>query len=383
MINIPPILGNLNPVPLSSYKEIIGNYVDKVGNLEQVSSIIQMGSFTAPGISDIDLIVVIKEGMPFPGWNEISLKNISKNHKDAEVIAHDIFVIPESVAKNAEAYFYIDQQIILKGERLGGYLSKDIAEKCKEFLAVEYAVFSLESIANLLLSTAVELRSIVLLISTMRHSARIAFDLRLINTEDKNTIIKSVEELRNKAISKEYFLHDFSHLFERFINLLNDTILAVSKSLNRDIDEESLRKKWITSAKTGMVGIQQEVNFTEAFLNIIDKQKNSFPSKHTKIFAVPIKSQMHIGAYLDGNDEPALYFKNSFKDFPVFHDKDELNTKARKVRGHAVKQHWDFITRTGYLQSSGKAYFGLSYPGNKNFNSFLKKKMLLYQLSKF
>ena len=124
MINIPPITGSINPVPLSSYKEIIENYMDKTGNLEQVSSIIQMGSFTTPGISDIDLIVVIKEGMPFPEWNEISLKNISKDHKDAEVIAHDIFVIPESVAKNAEAYFYIDQRNILKGERLGGYLSK-------------------------------------------------------------------------------------------------------------------------------------------------------------------------------------------------------------------------------------------------------------------
>ena len=292
-------------------------------------------------------------------------------------------MIPESVAKNAEAYFYVDQQNILKGERLGGYLSKDITEKCKEFFALEYAIFSLESIASLLLSPAVDLRSIILLISTMRHSARIAFDLGLIKEEDKTIIVRNVEELRSKAISKEYFGDDFSYLFDRFINLLNDTIVDISKHLNRGIDIKHLRKKWVTSPKTGMVGIKHEVNFTEAFINIIDRQKKTFFSQYTKIFAVPIGSQAHIGAYLDGNDETSLYFRNSFKYFPVFHDEAELNTKARKVRGEVVKQHWDFISRTGYLQSSGKAYFGLSYPGNKSFNSFVKKKILLYQLSKF
>lgn len=383
MINLPPILGNINRVPLSSYKEIIENYIYKVSKLNDVLSIVQIGSFTSPGISDIDMIVVIKDGANFPNWNDISLKNISKNHKDADVIAHDIFVIPEYVAQNAEAYFYIDQQIVLKGDQLGRQLSSDLANKCKEFLALEYAVFSLESIANMLLSSTIKLRNIILLISTMRHSANIAFDLKLINKEKKIALIQEIEKLRSDVLSKEYSSKDFSYLFEKFISLLNDTIVTFSKKLTAGIDTKKLKMKWRTNYQTAMIGIKEEADFPEAFLNIITKQKDSFFSKYTKILPVPIRFQMHMGAYLDGDEEPARFFKNRFKKFPVFHDTNELNTKARLVRGKVVKQHWNFINQSGYLQSSGKAYIGLSYPGKNDLNSFIKKNMLLYQLGKF
>ena len=232
MISLPPITGNLRPVPLSSYKEIIGNYVEKVGKLEQVSSIIQMGSFSKPGISDIDLIVTIKDNLPFPSWDQISLKEISKSHKDAEIIAHDIFVIPETIAEKAEAYFYIDQQIILKGDRLGGNISADLAEKCKEFLALEYAVFSLDSIAGLLLSSSAKLRDVILLISTMRHSASIAFDLKIITEEGKIYLIDKIEKIRSEVLSSNYSIEDLAYLFEKFINLLNSTIVELSHRIN-------------------------------------------------------------------------------------------------------------------------------------------------------
>ncbi|MEO6837523.1 MAG: hypothetical protein ABI261_04810 [Ginsengibacter sp.] len=382
MIKIPPISGNIQFIPLSSYEEIIKNYVDKVGNLEQVSSVIQMGSFTTPGISDIDLIVVIKDGMAFPDWKDISLKNISKDHKDAEVIAHDIFVIPEFVAQNVEAYFYIDQQNVLKGKQLGGNISQGIVDKCKEFLALEYAIFSLDSIASTLLNPAADLRSTILLISSMRHSSKIAFDLKIINNDYKNEIKNRIEKLRSDVISNEYSVEDFSYLFENFINLLSSSIEKLLKNATDHIASGKLKNSWIVNPKTAMVGVKKEEDFLEKFLRILEKQKGTMFSKNTKIFCVPIEFQMHIGAYLDGDKKAAIYFKNSFKNIQSFHDENELNTRVRQLRGEVAYQHWDFITRSGYKRSSGKAYFGIPYPGPKDYKSVLKKGMLYYQMNK-
>lgn len=382
MIKLPHIVGKIKPVPLSSYSEIINNYVNKVGRIEQVSSIVQMGSFTKPGISDIDLIVTLKPDMPFPRWTDISLKEISKQHKDAEILAHDIFVIPENIAQNAEAYFYIDRQNVLKGKRLGGSLSSDITNKCKEFLAIEYGLFSLAAIAGLLLSDEVSLRNMILLISSMRHTSTIAFGLKVISEDEKNSHIQQVENLRSEILDSKYSLTDVGDLFEKFITLLNQTIAEIAERLSKNILENHLKESWMVSSKSGMIGVKEDTAYLKSFLDIVKKQKGSFFSKHTKVFSVPIKTQMHIGAYLDGDQMSAVYFRNNFKMVRPFHDKDELNIKARELRGKVVVDHWRFLSETGYHKSSGWAYCGLSYPNKKTYKTFLQKCILSFQFQK-
>jgi hypothetical protein len=380
MIKIPPITGSICSVPLSSYEEIIDNYVSEVGKIEQVSSIVQIGSFTKPGISDIDLMVTLKDDMPFPGWADISLRELSKWHKDAEIISHDIFAIPESIARNAEAYFYIDQQNVLKGKTLGGNLSKELADKCKEFLALEYAIFSLDSVAGTLLSRSVNLRNIILFISTMRHSVKIALDLKIINESENNLLIAQIEKLRSDVIDSNDSLENLPYLFEMFINILSITITEISNKVTREIVGENLKKGWMVSSKTGMIGIENDSDYLHPFIDVINLQRESFLSKYLKVFTVPVRSQMHIGAYLDGNGKAAVYFRNNFKMVRAFHDQNELNTKARQIRGEVVRLHWEFINKTGYLQAAGKAYCGLSYFVKNTYKSFLRKNLLHYQL---
>ena len=382
MINIPAIVGKINPVPLSSYYEIIEEYVDKVSRLEQVSSIIQMGSFTKPGISDIDLIVTLKDGMRFPGWDDISLINISKGHRDAEIVAHDIFILPEIITEKAEAYFYIDQQNVLKGKKLGGCLPAEVVEICKKFLALEYAIFSLDSIASILLSTSVEFRRYILLIGSMRHSVMLAFDLNILDENEKNKLVISIEKLRSDVLASAYSQDEISFLTEKFISLLNLTIKVIADEVTNDI-HGILKRTWMVSPKTGMVGVKGESDYLKSFLQIIDRQENLWYSKYTRIFSVPIKAQMHIGAYLDGNEKAAIYFRNNFKMVKPFHDENELNAGVRKLRREVIKTHWQFIEKTGYFKSSGRAYCGLSYPNKKTYKSFIQKKLLSHQLKKF
>lgn len=380
MINLPPIVGNIRPVPISSYKEIIASYVEKVSKLEQVCAIVKIGSCTAPGISDIDIMVVIKDTKPYPAWEEISLLKLASSHNDSEIVAHDVFAIPESVAKYAEAYFYIDQQHVLKGTRLGGNLQPDVVAKCKEFLALEYAIFSLEVIMNMLLLPAVELRRLILVLSSMRHSARLALEICLIKNHEKDEIVRRIENLRLAVLAMDFSRDEVSNLLEKFIGLLGDTIRHLSQDVSKNILRKEPKKAWHVSSKTAMLGIAKGTDFTEAFIDIINKQKNSSISKYVKILAIPIEAQWHLGAYLHGNEESAIYFRNAFQNIQSFQDMDELNNRARRRRGKVILDHWEFIRSTAYFRSSGRAYFGLSYPQKRNLKRYIRNLMLHYCL---
>ena len=65
--------GSIKYVSLSVYNELISSYVNIVKKVEGVKSIVQIGSFSTPGLSDIDIIVIVDDLNP-PKWDEISIK---------------------------------------------------------------------------------------------------------------------------------------------------------------------------------------------------------------------------------------------------------------------------------------------------------------------
>ena len=69
------INGVINSVSLSAYEKLVSSYVDKVKNVEGVKSIVQIGSYTTPGLSDIDIIVIVDNDNP-PNWGRYKYKRI-------------------------------------------------------------------------------------------------------------------------------------------------------------------------------------------------------------------------------------------------------------------------------------------------------------------
>ena len=77
------------------YIEAIQTYIDIVSQYDEVQSIIQIGNIGVAGISDIDLIVFLDEKKNCS--RDYSIYQIPK--KFHQILMHDVFIIPFSIAK--------------------------------------------------------------------------------------------------------------------------------------------------------------------------------------------------------------------------------------------------------------------------------------------
>ncbi len=244
------ISGKINYIPLSIYEDLISTYVNKVSKVAGVKSIIQIGSFTAPGLSDIDLIVVVNDQTP-PKWEDISIKNIIKEKKGSEVIAHEVFVYPESLAQYIEGLFYLDRKKILFGKDIGNVFSKKEIEKLKLILSFEYSVHRMETLFSMLSLPNIQTRNILLFYSTLRHTIKLLNDFNFISTAEKEKKIKQIEDLRQKSInckSENELIEKLNNWIVPSYKILFDAIILFGKKINNK-DSINFPKKWILNHK--------------------------------------------------------------------------------------------------------------------------------------
>ncbi|MEE9338400.1 MAG: hypothetical protein V3U87_09990 [Methylococcaceae bacterium] len=301
------ITGDINYVPLKTYDELIGCYVDIVKKVNGVKSIIQIGSFTAPGLSDIDIIVIVDNKNP-PKWDEISIKKLLTNKNGYEVIAHDVFVYPEYLAKYIEGLFYLNSKTILHGKDIGGYLPDSMITELKLIITFEYSVHRLETLVVLTSLSTVHIRDILLLISTLRHTYDLLYDFDLIKIEDRDQGIQNIEELRKYSLNKNKDMGDL-------IQKLNEWIIPCYKSIYKstfllgnklNYIEPIKLTSWILNYKKLIYNIN---NIEQAVINFIKFCKlNKLFSAKILVYIMPYCVYQHVSLYQKINNENLMDF---------------------------------------------------------------------------
>lgn len=208
------IEGEINFVPLGTYNDLIQAYVTAVSKIKGVVSLIQLGSFTTPGLSDIDIIVIV-EDQNVPRFEDISIKKNLHDKVGYEVIAHDVFVYPESLAGYLDGLFYIDRKKILFGKDVITKLSKEQNLKLKSILSFEYAVHRLEALTALTALPKTNTRDLLLFISTLRHTLRLLAEFNLITIDRCEKEIDQIEDLRRKSVNTP--LEDYKEDIQQWI----------------------------------------------------------------------------------------------------------------------------------------------------------------------
>ncbi len=359
MIKLPKLVGEIRKVPIKAYKEIIDNYVAKVSVLPAVKSIIQMGSFTAPGLSDIDLIVVLKEDHDAPIWKDISLIQLSDHFEYKEVIAHDIFIINESIADNAEAYFYIDAQVVLHGTRLGGNIKESTKGILRNFLSIEYSVFTLESLFKILLNDELKLRNALLLLSTSRHTATTAANLDIITEKEKLEIVDQVEELRLQFLEGLRPIDDLNNQYFSFLELLFKVIDKdpIINNSSRSILKSRTRR---VSNKTEFYWMSNPLKYVSNYIRCVSISKELFLKGRFSIVPIPEVFNTHLLGY------GSMKSNESESNEKGLGNRQELNV-VYDLRKQVILEHWNFIEKHSFIRSSGKAYCGFGYSPKQNF----------------
>lgn len=378
MLQLPKLEGNIRQVPVDAYQELIDIYLDKIKDIPSIDAVIRMGSFSTPGISDIDIILTFKNGISLPTWDQISLKKLTADHPYSEVIAHDIFVLPEDIARKAEGYFYIDQQHVLLGTKLGGELSKDKVAMLREFLTLEYSIFTLEAIVNIFLGKSTNIRQAILLLSTSRHTAALAYKVNLMSEQEKNEYIKSIENIRHKILVSTVTSKELTPYFIKFIHLLYRVSFYLSEKLTIGVSMDKYQNKWKTSNKITMFGLKNKDTSFDLFKRLMNQQQRLKLNRFSKIIPVPYDFQKHLAGYVEVSE----FFKSRYPKYQGS-EKNKFFKELRQIRQEVIHQQWDFIIKNNYYASSGKGYCGFGFnPVNHSLKSKITQSISTFH-SKF
>jgi len=103
------------PLLLSTedYREGIREYLEKIGRHSNLVSVYQHGECKNPGISDIDLILVITDNLNQDGIDTFSIRNLS--FKSRYIFSHEPVVVDEYCFKYQSAIFYFPDLTLLEG----------------------------------------------------------------------------------------------------------------------------------------------------------------------------------------------------------------------------------------------------------------------------
>ncbi len=162
---------DIRRVDRAEYDRVLGAYLTALKALPGVTSVYQLGNIKVPGISDIDLIVVVDDKIP-AGTNFWELLRSVTGPNGPYVFSHPSYVISRDIFPQLPVLFYADNLRHLWGEELAFVSLPPEQEAFYAYLiAVESAIVQtfpfLRSLTN---RTATNLRSLLCHLNAVRHN---------------------------------------------------------------------------------------------------------------------------------------------------------------------------------------------------------------------
>jgi len=186
------------------YIKLRDKLVDKLSLVPQIKSIYQMGGWTQPGISDLDIIVVTKSGDVDYKIVDISRNELCENDIERYILMHSPFVIPDKVFPEIDSIFYCSDLKLLHGTNIPikkyNVINKNISEIYKLVSVLIHTIPRFYFLAN-----DISLRSFLTFSYSLKHSYKI---LQVFDNDFKDKIIenyiKSISDLRRNVIEGDY-----------------------------------------------------------------------------------------------------------------------------------------------------------------------------------
>ena len=260
VVNIP------NKFNEDAYYNTIDKQVSILSKVEGVKSIYQIGGLSTPGISDIDLVVVFKDGFKYDVNPRINNDDIGNY-----LFTHGLYgASEEHFKKSLKFTFFHNFRLLCGGDLDLRNTTLDSEQQIlKEQIALE---FLFKMYVNLIVQrsyNAIKLRSIFL------HIKALPYDFEFLNIQPK-VVMKLVEEgitLRNHwflgTVSKRDIIKWFKKFFTEYESFLRTLFIdfplyTPSLEFKTAPNIEIVNAKTLSYSKEGIV-------FPDTF-NILDKR---------------------------------------------------------------------------------------------------------------
>lgn len=160
-------------VSIKEYKNAIDEIVSRLGQYNGLVSVYQIGGINQPGISDIDLLAVFKDGVK---CLSDPLKGISKTQK--YLFIHSLYGVSKEYFYKAQNFTFFHNYTLLDGENLISNqisLTKSDIKTLKCQIALEYLIKMYTSITVELTYQIVRIRTLLL------HAKALIYDLEFLD----------------------------------------------------------------------------------------------------------------------------------------------------------------------------------------------------------
>ncbi|MBI2541511.1 hypothetical protein HYV80_02275 [Candidatus Woesearchaeota archaeon] len=184
---------------LKDYENVLDKIRRKAKKTKEILSVYTFGHVSVPGISDIDLIFVLKEDSALPGF-------LRKNYIDRDsnyIVFHPFFIITENIMGNMK-YVYPNSDFVKVYGRNIPIIepSRGELKKIKTCLTTDVILrhFPVDYL-YILLSKGLNVRMVLVRLNALSHSFKIFYDVTGLKKPEWENFSKRVDNIRKNWFS--------------------------------------------------------------------------------------------------------------------------------------------------------------------------------------
>tara|TARA_Y100000310_G_scaffold345466_1_gene465298 strand:+ start:6247 stop:7440 length:1194 start_codon:yes stop_codon:yes gene_type:complete len=345
---------------LKDYDGVLNKIKDKAKRAKEVLSIYTFGKIGIPGISDIDLIFVLKENSKLPKF----LKNYYVDKQSKYILLHPFFIIPEKIMKNIK-YIYPNSDFVnIYGKKIDIYNpSRTELKKIKTYLTADVILrhFPVDHLYTLL-SKNIDVRMALVRLNAFRHSFSIFRDITGKEKQSWRNLSKKISYLREKCFTMKKI-----RLQKKLLDVLKESIY-ISTDFIREFDAAIYKNK-LRNKNVIFKGTKNRISLIDSWNGhkAIDQMLNHFIRYRNFYSILPINLLNQLCAYSSLSGRLSRYIR---KRLSVKCHKKNIEPTLRK----RIQILNDQVEYTNELKHSHyPCFFPLGYKTEKG----LKNKLIL------
>lgn len=304
-------------VPKARYEEIVAAFVNKLKKYDDILAVYQIGSINTPGISDVDLLIVLKDKAAIDP-RLLSIKSL--NEEEKYVFMHEARILNVSALRHLNYRFNVEslKKIYDKYHlnlTLDEYLDDNEFQKVS--IIIDYSMDLIERFISLITVKKVYVRPMLCLLLSLRHTIIVFNSMGIGDVEGSDDYIENVVNLRNRCfeLTIEELVNQMVTYAYKAVDIIMDIISILhSEKLNGADYFQGLIEKNKSVDNKAVMSFEGNTYFV--FENNFDKQtakektfKYSYNStslfnldklRNKKTVFLPISLFYHYNAYASG-----------------------------------------------------------------------------------
>ena len=348
-------------ITMSKYEEELEKYIEGAKFTSGLVGIMTMGSVGAPGLSDLDVICVVKDN-----FNKKYSNKLSVNHLDKNIFLHGPIIVPESMLEDLQYLIYASNLTDTDEIGLASKVQKPSNIE-KKNLSLAYLVDFTESRLVQYAITKqrgrIDKRAWMTRLWSYVHTQKLCQDAGIKLSKNSCKTIDNIKELRKDWLDGNYCDNDyFLNLFYRSEEIAREVIEIACKESYKRIEEseinsdpcifQSRNKRIICSTDT-----------LESHSSV-----HKLKIKHRSVSFITTYVPLEYAAHLSRYGFPDKYFH---EDFTLMSNTDKYGHILSK-RAMIVYKHNRFLKEKN-INYSMSGYLGIPYDSSNHIIQLLYK----------